>query len=209
MRAVAAFLSVAVLAACSAGSEAQDKPQGGESSSVPESAVTSEPSSMSTEVPCGANTGGSDPDAADWTILDEAVALPSTDNAALQAVEVAAFGGGSEGSDIVDESWWWSKHGLLVKGTAHIEVEVPTEHVGDMRIGWGGGPATPVVSVTVDCDPQLDFWLAFPGGYWVREPGCYPVDVRVDGGPASQVYIGIGAPCPGQEPPPIGPEASG
>jgi hypothetical protein len=183
-----AGLSLVLLVGCSASSNAGGDATGGESS-APEPPQNSELSAPSTEISCGANIGGSDPDTADWTIVDDVVALPSTDNAALQAVEVAALDSAPGESDVVDENWWWTKHGLVVKGTARVALEVPSEHIADMRIGWGSGPAVPVASVTVDCDPPMDFWLAFPGGYWVKEPGCYPIDVRVDDGPARQVHL--------------------
>lgn len=184
-RAVAVILSAAVLVGCSA-----DPDDRGDGVTPP----------TPTQIPCSANVGGSEPDPVSWTIIDGVVALPSTDMPALQAVEVTVAQDNSEAASTADESWWWAKQGLLVHGMARVELEVPPEHRDELRIGWGGAPATPTISVTLDCDPHIDDWLAFPGGYWVREPGCYPINVRVDDGPARPVHIGIGAPCEGQAP---------
>jgi len=150
------------------------------------------------EIPCEASVGRDDADAATWVIVDAAVALPSPDLPALQVVELTGPVGDPD-ADI--EGWWWAKHGLLVAGGSLVELAVPREHDADVRIGWGM-PATPAVRVIIDCELAGDSWAAFAGGYWVREPGCYPIDVRVDGGPARSVDLGIGAPCPGQAPPP-------
>jgi len=44
-------------------------------------------------------------------------------------------------------------------------------------------------------------WLVFPGGYWVHRPLCLPLLVTAHG-ETERVRIGVGAACPGQEPPP-------
>lgn len=181
----ASILGAAVLAGCSIDPGGRDGDGG------------AEPSPTSTEIPCDASIGRHEPDEAGWTIVDEAVALPSTERPALQAIEVDALADEA----LPGESWWWAKHGISVRGTSRVELQVPPEHLDELRIGWGGGPAMPVVSVIADCEPPVDSWLAFAGGYWAREPGCYPLEVRVDEGPAREVHVGIGAPCPGQEPP--------
>ena len=49
--------------------------------------------------------------------------------------------------------------------------------------------------------PRIDQVIVFPGGYYVTRPGCFALVVR-GAEKATRVKIGLGAPCPGQRPPP-------
>lgn len=201
MRSAAALSVVVVLAGCAAGPDDRED-TGDREPSPPGPALTLEPPPSQATIPCERPIGQEEPDAETWTIVDGAVALPSTDVPALQVVEVDAVVGGSGELDGVRETWWWAKHGLVVASSSRVVLEVPPEHVEDLRIGWGGEAttATPVTTVVVDCGVDAAPWSAFAGGYWVREPGCYSVHVRVDDRPVVPVHVGVGAPCAGQEP---------
>ena len=94
--------------------------------------------------------------------------------------------------------YYFAKTGLWWRGDAAFELIVPDELRSVLAIGWGG-PARIAEKVQVGCG-LADSWMAQPGGYWVREPMCAQVIVRV-GGSEQRVEIGLGAACPGQGPP--------
>ncbi len=121
-----------------------------------------------------------------------AVALPTsrTYPNALQTAERVAEDG---------SIYYFAKTGLVWRGDEAIELRVPMELRPVLAIGWGG-PAQPASAVTVDCTVSED-WQVLPGGYWVTEPMCAEVVVRV-GGNEQLVEIGLGKACSGQEPPP-------
>lgn len=48
---------------------------------------------------------------------------------------------------------------------------------------------------------RSESWLAYAGGYETAKAGCLTVEVRA-GAERQRVQIGVGAPCPGQKPPP-------
>ncbi len=55
--------------------------------------------------------------------------------------------------------------------------------------------------VQLDCDPDAESdWLVLAGGFWVSVPMCAELIVEADG-VEERVEIGLGQPCPGQEPP--------
>lgn len=96
---------------------------------------------------------------------------------------------------------YFAKTGLWWRGDATFDIAVPAELRTTMAIGWGG-PAQAAYTVRVDCGLS-DSWMVMAGGYWVREPICAELVVRV-GTKEQRVPIGLGGPCPGQAPP-IGP----
>ena len=57
-----------------------------------------------------------------------------------------------------------------------------------------------VVLTALGSRPEGGKWLAYAGGYWIDHPACVPIIVRT-GGKQQTVHIGIGTPCPGQQPP--------
>lgn len=88
------------------------------------------------------------------------------------------------------------KTGLGIRADQSAELVVPRESRADLRIGWGS-PAEPSLRVTVSPCPGVATptgWLWYPGGYWVKEPGCYPLDVRT-AQTVRRVHVPIGAPC--------------
>lgn len=97
---------------------------------------------------------------------------------------------------------FFAKDGLGIKIRTRWRIIVAPESVAHLRIGWGS-PAVPGLSVAPSstCDVQTSTgWLWYPGGYWTDQPGCYAVIVEV-GTRQQQVNVGVGAPCPGQQPP--------
>jgi hypothetical protein len=105
-------------------------------------------------------------------------------------------------------AWLFAKDGLQIRRSVVVELIVPDEWVGRLLIGWGS-PAKQTTHLHVPgCRPKetinplrpTDDWIAYAGGYWVKDPAC--VDLIVKAGATQQtVRIGVGAPCPGQAPP--------
>lgn len=128
----------------------------------------------------------------DFTIVLDSVALPAatTYPYALQTSRREADNG---------ESFYFAKTGLFWRGDATFEIEVPDEMNDQLAINWGSGDQPKAHSVCADCDLDAE-WAVAPGGYWVTEPMCAEIIVRVDG-TEQREQIGLGTPCPGQEPP--------
>ncbi|AYY14631.1 hypothetical protein EF847_19985 [Actinobacteria bacterium YIM 96077] len=196
-----ATLAACVLAvACSDGSSRDTAPEEGAPS--PES--TDEQRIGATEpalIECSDNIGGDRPDPDEYHVVDSGVALPSTNEPALQATQLTETDDLSELDDI-DEQWYYAKRGLVLRGGHEVELSIPSDHVDDVRLRWGHTPSRPATSVRAEC-PPADGWLAFAGGYVVREPGCYSIRVQVDDGQPQEIDVGVGAPCPGQDPPSV------
>lgn len=132
----------------------------------------------------------------DFSIVLNRVALPT--GRALQV---------SRGSD--PAAWLFAKEGLLIRRGTSFDLVVPDDWRSRLTVGWGS-PAKRTSHLRVpECRPtntlnpiqENDEWLAYPGGYWVSEPACVSVLVRA-GQSEQTVRIGVGAPCPGQSPPP-------
>ncbi|MGH8924543.1 MAG: hypothetical protein ACRDWA_07920 [Acidimicrobiia bacterium] len=101
--------------------------------------------------------------------------------------------------------WESTKSGLIIpNGGASFTLSVPEEVRDRMYIwDWGTGGLKYEIRVP-ECERTEDFvndWLNFAGGLTVREPECLPLVVS-DGPEEERVMVGVGAPCPGQEPPP-------
>jgi hypothetical protein len=127
----------------------------------------------------------------DWTVVLGVVALPASPayQVALQTID---------SGETDPAARLWAETGLLVRADSAFELAVPPERRERLSIGWGS-PVRRTWDLTVPgCDGQSD-WLAFAGGFWVRDPDCMPLIVR-RGEREALVLIGIGAPCPGQEP---------
>ena len=122
------------------------------------------------------------------------VALPAApDSRALQA-----FDSGDPGVPAL-----FAKTGLLVRAGQAFELEVAAEPDNRVAIGWGNALTfVPGARFAVPACPDTfgTGWLAYPGGYWADRPLCLPLVVRTADG-EEQVRIGIGAPCPDQQPP--------
>lgn len=85
----------------------------------------------------------------------------------------------------------FAKSGLLVKSGATFELVVPQGS--SLRLVWGN-KQDPVSRVRVTGCTGPRPWLAFAGGFWVKQPGCADVVVR-EGAREQNVRVAIGATC--------------
>ncbi|GAB3304870.1 hypothetical protein EK0264_04250 [Epidermidibacterium keratini] len=178
-----------ILAACSsADSPEQPKP------SSPSQATTA---TGSTGVSCDDIGDGTIPPDSAFTIIDDAVALPSTGDPARQVTQPEPAAASTNGEVDPATDWYWAKIPLIIRSGHEITLSAAET---TLVMGWGSGPTNPRSSVSANCTSDAE-WLVIPGGFWVSQPGCYNVDVSVDGAAAQRVEIGIGAPCQGQQPP--------
>ncbi|MGI5489088.1 hypothetical protein [Microtetraspora malaysiensis] len=188
---VAGVVLVGLTAACGTG----DPPARREAASPGSPAVSpASPAAASAPVRCDEGIGGAAAPPAEFQVVGDGVALPTSDvrKAALQAAE-AKMPDGSPGS--------FAKQGLLVRRGHLVELSVPERLTGRAWLVWGK-PGSPGARVVADRCQGSEEWIVFPGGYLVRDVGCLPIRVRVDGGTVKEVLIGVGAPCPGQGPAP-------
>lgn len=89
---------------------------------------------------------------------------------------------------------YFAKNGLEVQPGRSLEISVPHEVRGRLWIGWGGNPSRPAQRISFNgCDGEKG-WLAFAGGYWVTEPGCFPLEVTDDRA-VKRIEIVIGTEC--------------
>ena len=96
----------------------------------------------------------------------------------------------------------FAKTGLLVRTGVMSELIVPPEWLGKVAVAWGNtGSDRPSGRLIVGPCPGTAAWIAFPGGYYVNQPACIDLIVRRDG-TDHHVAVGVGSPCPGQQPPP-------
>lgn len=100
----------------------------------------------------------------------------------------------------------FAKTGLVIRPHTRFELRVPAGLTRRMAISWGNAGDPPPRSrfVVNDCgrgETTGGRWLAYAGGYYVSRVGCVRL-VVVAGGRRRQVRLGLGAPCPGQRPPP-------
>jgi hypothetical protein len=138
---------------------------------------------------------GTDPPIPSLQVVLGVVALP-TSTAEDSALQTALTG---------DRSLprLFAKTGLLVRTGTDFQILVPSGSGSRLGIGWGSD-ATPSKAVVVDhCSAagQRGLWLQFAGGYWLNHPACVALQVRT-AQKSRTVHIGLGAPCPGQRPPP-------
>jgi len=129
---------------------------------------------------------------ADLTLVLDSVALPSTPTYAF-ALQTNRRESGS------GQPYYFAKTGLWWRGDAVFEIAVPDEYQDRLAVGWSRANEPPAHSVSADCALDTD-WAGAPGGYWVTEPMCAEIIVRVDG-TEQRERIGLGTPCPGQNPP--------
>lgn len=142
-------------------------------------AAVGNPSPPPGSVSCAHDLGGAAPDTRDYRVVLDAVALPA---------------GTLEPHESGEPGWLFAKRGLLVRAGAEVQISVAPEGAATARIGWGNpGPEGTAFSVPA-CPGGPSGWLAFAGGYTVREPTCLPLVVRVDGREESTA-VSVGVPC--------------
>jgi hypothetical protein len=195
-------LAALLLAACtrdtghpvSAGGSTGSGPTTPSSSPTPSSSTGASSSAVlpAETLTCGNAIDGLAPPA-DWTVVLGVVALPASPaSRALQASD--------SGNPTIP--LLFAKTGLLIRTGVAFQLSVPAVTGNELGIGWSGAPSSPGRRFAVPACPDQygTGWLSYPGGYWADRPLCLPLTVRA-GTREQQVQIGIGTPCPGQEPP--------
>jgi hypothetical protein len=147
----------------------------------------------SVTLPCLDSPGSEAHPAAGSTVVLGVVALPTSETMGT-ALQTSPSGESDTNARL------FAKQGLDVKTGADLEIVVPDEVANGFSIGWGS-PVRRTRHLVVDPCESSSPWLAWAGGYWVRQVGCMPLVVR-SRGREQRVLIGVGAPCPGQRPPP-------
>jgi hypothetical protein len=121
----------------------------------------------------------------------------------------AALGAGPAGNGSDPTARYFAKDGLQFRAGSSFDLVVAPEWRGRLSLGWGN-PAQRTTHLKVaGCRWMMSpsqssppgAWLGFAGGYWVPRPACVTVLVRV-GHRQRRVRIGLGAACPGEQPPP-------
>jgi hypothetical protein len=149
-------------------------------------------------LPCQEVIGSSSAPRTDESVVFDRVALPT--GRVLQAFPSSATD---------STPWLFAKNGLLIRRGMSFDLIIPEGLQGGFAIGWGSpGPLTRHLRIP-GCQPthtlnpirESDQWLAYAGGYYVKEPACVSLSVKA-GQETQTVQIGVGTPCPGQSPPP-------
>ena len=81
---------------------------------------------------------------------------------------------------------------------AAFTLSVPEEMRGTMKIGWsnsGSTLANELVNPGCTSNQANADWLIYPGGFWLKEPGCIPL-VITKGQTSETIHIPIGKTCP-------------
>lgn len=141
---------------------------------------------------CSDNLGAQNP-VSSYRVVLGVVALPRADTGpALQTSR----------DDEAGELRLFAKAGLIIRAGAGFRLSVPPAERGRLAIGWGNSVALSSRLVIPGChSAEGGRWIGYPGGFFVRSVMCATVDVEA-GGRTQPVHIGVGAPCPGQDPPP-------
>lgn len=190
-RAFVAFAAMAI-AACSAGSA--PRPEGTATTPRSRSTSASAPTAraQATRFECADPIGRLAAPPADMHVFGGAIALftAASSHVALQT----SISGSAAPSQRL-----FAKAGLLVKSGAVAEIIVPPNWLGRLFVQWSSA-RTEHLAIG-PCGNGNGTWLAFPGGYYVPRPECVDLIVRV-AGIDHHLSVGIGRPCPGQQPPP-------
>ena len=93
---------------------------------------------------------------------------------------------------------FFAKQGLEVLASrVRVDVIVPEEWRRRAAVSWGenGGPGQVSHVRFLGCAPVAGRrWLSYPGGYFLREPACLPLVVRI-GRSVARVRLSIGRRC--------------
>jgi hypothetical protein len=160
---------------------------------APSTSPTATAGSGSLTLPCQDAIASTPAPTGEVAIILGVVALPTNDSMP-RALQTRSSGE----SDPVARLF--AKQGLPIRAGASFELVVPHDVATRLSIGWGN-PAHRTRHLVVPGCASRTARLAYAGGYWVGQVGCLPLLVRV-GSREQQVRIGVGAPCPRQQPPP-------
>ncbi len=124
------------------------------------------------------------------------------------ATDVMALAGGGPGKPDQPIKWYdghvyqgmhFIKVGLAVHRGAEFTLAVPSSWQERMRIGWGNDDGYTLANTlkVSGCLPEADGaqWLVFPGGFWLEESGCVPLDITTSGRTQS-IHVPVGERCP-------------
>ncbi|WP_127506895.1 hypothetical protein [Actinoplanes solisilvae] len=98
-----------------------------------------------------------------------------------------------EPQDSGEPGWLFAKQGLVVRAGTAVSLTVAPAAAGKATIGWGS-PGPRGTTISVPACQGANPWLAFAGGYTVREPLCVPLIVRVNGR-EERASVSVGARC--------------
>ncbi|GAA5229992.1 hypothetical protein [Arthrobacter cryoconiti] len=99
---------------------------------------------------------------------------------------------------VTSDGFQFQKMGLVMKAGTAFMLSVPAEMRGRMKIGWSNSGYTLadelVIAGCTSAQANAN-WLVYPGGFWLKEPGCVPLEVTTDQ-TNQTINIPIGKTCP-------------
>jgi len=87
---------------------------------------------------------------------------------------------------------------IALKTGAQMTLSVPEEMRGQMKIGWSNAGYTVANELAVQgcTTPNVGTsWVVYPGGFWLKEPGCVPLTVTTEAA-TKTIDLPIGKSCP-------------
>lgn len=95
------------------------------------------------------------------------------------------------------QGFHFQKVWIALKTGAKMEILVPPEMQDRMRIGWSNDGYRLARELKVpgcESNPAGGQWVAYPGGFWLKEAGCMPLTVTT-GTATETIYVPIGKSC--------------
>ena len=163
-----------VLSGCSPA----DRPRPAPSGATSKPAATPATVGSGPAVSCAHDIGGTPPDADAYELVLDAVALPA---------------GTLDPQQSGEPGWLFAKQGLVVRAGIAVEITIAPPAGTRARIGWGS-PGPEGTTLQVPACPSGSGWLAFAGGYTVRDPMCVPLIIRTSG-QQQRADVRVGAGC--------------
>jgi hypothetical protein len=145
-------------------------------------------------------------------VIASQVAPPSESSIILESVALPTGRALQANPDSSPHATLFAKDGLFIRRGASFDLVVPQTWRGRLAVGWGSYTKPTTHLRVPGCRPTQrmpsssrwdlsDDWLVYPGGYSVSQAACVSLVVRA-GHAERTVRIGVGAPRPGQSPPP-------
>lgn len=95
------------------------------------------------------------------------------------------------------EGFHFQKVWIALKTGAKMEILVPPAMQDSMRIGWsndGYRLANELKVPGCESNPPGAQWVAYPGGFWLKEAGCVPLTITTDTA-TETIHVPIGRKC--------------